>query len=1812
MLTGTNAPSIIPQSPEAGNLGRYGSLPITSATGQMSYAVPFYTINVDGNSWPVALNYNYGGLILEGKPSLMGLGWNLQGEAAVTREIRGLPDEAEFGYYSVGVVGDNSGRTVKQVIDDYFFYEEDNNSSTQGLDTWNIQTLRNFRDGSYDAEVDKFNVNVGSLNFSFKLKNYVYSSPNGHVISAEPYFLSKHANKVTVEWANRSLAEGAQYNSYVSAFEVTDTNGVVYRFDVLEKVVPSGIDEEFQDRPATAWKLSKITYLNNDEITFEYDDNTYLDYNFRASGSTLRTNGVYNTDPITGYPNGIIVGPYDPDQTIEINPRYGEGITESEIERKILSRINFPKGRIDFNHSNINGRRLYTNFRLYDKVGTANPVTIFNFQYSGTRDLLDKIDFNNEKFYEFQYHEELSIPSFIESVTDLVKARKQDQWKFYNGSGNPYAINMPNSPFNGANTSPNLLYSRLGALKRITYPTGGSTNIYYQQNQIKTDFIADSDYYESLQKGKTFTFEFDPTKHEFQNNELEIVKELVVTEPTVAIISNSIEGERCNNYIQLSLTRRDGQSNYPITFDGSTIAPFPGNNFYYDAAPYLRQQIEQNNFPYTIPPMYPTFVDEYGPDDGACGYNNIQEDSSGKILMMPGVYVFRGYSSIPITTAKGEIKIDIFGEFNAPLPDAVNKDVGGIRVDYTKDCPDGSANSCFITNYDYNDESDFSTGRLYRTPLLKTNYILEYRDLGETATKRREITSFIFDNYTVNDLGTGSPVFYSNIKTIKTKNGSVAGSPVTEIGYTENTYSFPYENTAYQYPERPTGKDLDKSLVLETKVYGESSENVKSRSLTLYTPIRKLVDIDTQQDQDNNHPWSLKVFINKYRFVDFNDSDYNILIPSLGSPADTKLKALHGILPYRELDIWDRPIEVIKRIDSITTNTAYQYNSNQQVIEQKTIDSRGNETVQTTKYANDFSELNDMAAINQLGTPVESETTYNNKLLSSTKTEFILNANGYKPLKTYTAKGNSPLEAKLKISYDGSGKVIQVDQLLDSPNRYNTNEEENVLKSTAYIWGYGGEFPVVKADNVTYNQLTTAGANLNNLKNSTAALSTKKNELNTLRNALPQAFITGYTYRPLIGISNMIDSRGYTTSYQYDNLNRLLNIKDENEKMLQEFEYDFRSANYTNPDDQEEYTDLGGSISGADSVDFGSTLSYTVNPTGGSGNFGISWYQDGNFLVSNETTLDIVFSSGSSSTISVDLSDNITGQTITITKPVTISSDLGTIQLTASSSPLHINDLVTISKSGNTNGSGNLSYEWLVDNNTQAFNGANDFQTSFTTPGTHVVKLIITDNETSSTAEGTVNIQVYNELSTPTLTANLSNVLTGQNITFTPGNVSGGGVKTYQWYVNGAQQSFNQYSNYVRSFSSAGTYEIRFRVTDGSFNEYREASVSVQVYNNLNVGAITANPQEIIVGSTINFSPSSVSGGTNNKSYQWLVAGVQQSTSSGSFSYNQFSTANDYTVTYRVTDNILNISDQSSLVVTVHNPLNNPSFTQPVSHIEVGDNLYMPTTNIGGGSGSRNYKWYVKFNNGNYSQIQGANNTYLTYDSFSNVGTYTIKFRVTDNNVPSHYKEVTKVVNVYGPIQIANSDITTPSPVDVNTTTYFNINTASGGSGNFEYEWDVTHINTNYNVGVGRFNEANRNYSGFLLDSQFIGFTRIQCRVWDLLTGNYKTVSQTIDVDPLAPLSGLSVGTRDVDRDPESAQYNFNANSVTGGSGDYNYRWVINGSVVQEGPSNSYQSVFLNCSKQSETVTCVAIDNVTGQQILRTVTVNLGFNCGGQ
>jgi hypothetical protein len=108
------------------------------------------------------------------------------------------------------------------------------------------------------------------------------------------------------------------------------------------------------------------------------------------------------------------------------------------------------------------------------------------------------------------------------------------------------------------------------------------------------------------------------------------------------------------------------------------------------------------------------------------------------------------------------------------------------------------------------------------------------------------------------------------------------------------------------------------------------------------------------------------------------------------------------------------------------------------------------------------------------------------------------------------------------------------------------------------VWGYNDALLVAEIKNATKSQtdaaLSTAGISAAGMS-STQLSAGQLSQLQTFRNALPNAHVSWYSYRPLVGLSGMVSPQGVVSRFSYDQLNRFRSSKDHNGYLTDLYNY---------------------------------------------------------------------------------------------------------------------------------------------------------------------------------------------------------------------------------------------------------------------------------------------------------------------------------------------------------------------------------------------------------------------------------------------------------------------------------------------------------------------------------------------------------------------------------------------------------------------------------------------------------------------------------
>ncbi len=512
--TNLSSPAIIPPSPNAASLGKYGEIPVSLYTGVPNISITLWNIKVDNFTLPVSLSYHASGVRVEQNASWVGLGWSLNAGGVITRSVRGRPDglSATLTPIPAPLIDPSSLHTTCEYWEACRF----------------IYRARN-REATIDTEPDVFFFNFGGISgkFVFDRDGKPHTIPYQNIkIEGGPVTGSALTNSPF----EITIADGTKFSFH--AVEFTDSKSISYPYYEWESSSyhDNSGDPDFFN---SSWYLTEIKTTNGKKITFEYVDE---DSKIRSGVSQeLRYN--------LGVADGA-------NQDMRPNS-FG---TLSQISGKRLSKITHPGGSIDFVANKVREDLAYQNTApkalekivIKDAKQHSNKVFMLTTDYFYSTDAVQDNETKRLKLLsltELSDDESLKKPSYKFTYEGTTLPNKfstsQDHWGYYNGKQNNDKYNHPtlipfvraNSSgsvrirfitdtnngfdcqdcplfkcsdfenircreiqgaynsfvFKGADRNPDFNFMKAGVLTSIQYPTGGETKFDYEPHDYLLD-----------------------------------------------------------------------------------------------------------------------------------------------------------------------------------------------------------------------------------------------------------------------------------------------------------------------------------------------------------------------------------------------------------------------------------------------------------------------------------------------------------------------------------------------------------------------------------------------------------------------------------------------------------------------------------------------------------------------------------------------------------------------------------------------------------------------------------------------------------------------------------------------------------------------------------------------------------------------------------------------------------------------------------------------------------------------------------------------------------------------------------------------------------------------------------------------------------------------------------------------------------------------------------------------------------------------------------------------------------------------------
>lgn len=520
-----------PSTPNVTEIMRHSLVPVNQYTGIPDISIPIYSIDFDGKTIPVRLQYHAGGIKTNQEASWIGLGWSLSANAVISRQINYKSDIGQ---------GMRFGRS----------------GSTAGAYCFDT-AVPNVITNSYRTQIAS---HVGPTSFDQKdtQPDIFTASLFGEVVKFQLTQKSV-TNDIQTMILNDSKAI-VEYNEFSQNFTIRDDRGFTYHFTHKEYVsyiseTSSGLVDNILEFDGginynigsdlhiiTSWFLDFMVSPNGRVLDFNYygdgtevlnqdEDDIYLSI---SATNVQASNGFANClgSLVNMYPNNSVTYSY---QRSLMENKYLKEIIDQSSGERLVFHIGERNDIIGLDDAQINTAGILGTNSIYPSLLDIKPPKKMEFLevYAPNGKRVKKIEFWQSYFnqpvlnqanddnllrlkldsiaidnavHRFDYYMPNSLPA--KNTTG------RDFWGFYNGNDGqvPYPTHRIESDFfigfcnpqglpsngtliSGGNLGSDFNHGKIGILERMGYPTGGFTKFDYESNKAKVSSDPPSDHY---------------------------------------------------------------------------------------------------------------------------------------------------------------------------------------------------------------------------------------------------------------------------------------------------------------------------------------------------------------------------------------------------------------------------------------------------------------------------------------------------------------------------------------------------------------------------------------------------------------------------------------------------------------------------------------------------------------------------------------------------------------------------------------------------------------------------------------------------------------------------------------------------------------------------------------------------------------------------------------------------------------------------------------------------------------------------------------------------------------------------------------------------------------------------------------------------------------------------------------------------------------------------------------------------------------------------------------------------------------------
>lgn len=1153
-------PSIIPPSPTAFQMTQYGDVTVNESTGKISPSIPLYTYKAGKLSLPISLSYQGNGVKLDQAASWTGINWNLLASGLITRTVRGKDDLML-----------PSGRKFYSQEDIYAMDFKNNPNHVSEIDNF-------IKNSNIDSEVDIFSFSFpggsGSFYLDEELEPRLTNYDKELKIELNPILptldgITQHLKRnITI-----TTPDGVKY--YFGGLEASESSKIEY-----SPLVP-GSQIQFAQ---TAFYLTKIVHPFGDEIYFEYD--IPKDYRILTSVSEIDT-------------RKMSIAPYEVKGCGEINlgslsSSKRNYIFNNIADGQFLKRISSNRNNYEivFNTSNANSTlrkhyiKVLNSFTVRKTNNVSEELERINFTYlyprgrqTSQRFFLSGIKFLDSRRYSMVYNNPKDLPERL--------SFSRDNLGYYNGKDNNTLLPKNEHGMYAAinhtlaDRSASFNYSSKGSLTKLIYPTKGYTTFTYESGFLnkkatKTKRKAFLVYRNNPSRNLTT---LNPNSVKIGQSSItekgKVEQETIIDQTIDVRLYNIKSSEDLDFHVKFILSVKDLTKGltkeyekwYQIDQGTPTNDHYLGNVKKYPTYLFKKIKLLQNH---TYKISLKIQANSYQSDaiivanldfNYDIESNSLQEDLGIRVKEVTnhkedhtGHYVVANKKTYKYTNATESIVPRyLYGSSIVICCEGENGGMAHSQIGMIN-LRSSSINSLY-TNA--NNEKLYRTVKVSSSSALKDNGYVEkeYLILGDAAPLNlleEYFRSSGLDNY--------------NLPSSRENTSAVNGRLLKETVFSKNADT----NNTY----KPVQQTRNYYNITRENIVHNNVRSVLIKSCYRYSDQKQLDGLYLGMYNTYSNKVALDSTIT--RFYDYNnikdpatlDTDGDGIIDSIDNDDDND-----GYVDFIDGDddgdgIADED-EGKEQPNIIKKITRYQYNQYVGIPTEITVNDSQDITLKTKQYYVDGYITEDPQAMYRtklfgkfiINNPYKKERFKNNILLSTQKINYRhWDNNIVLPETIQTSKGTAPLEDRIVYhKYDDKGNSVEISKK-DGTKIY-------------YVWGYHKTQPIAKIEGYTDAQITAVQTKIktavtaSNSDTSRCLDSDNCNEkvlrdkLTLLRNSFTSTNtqVTTSTYDPLIGVTSMTDPKGYTIYYEYDEFNRLKQVKDADGNILSNNQYNYKN-----------------------------------------------------------------------------------------------------------------------------------------------------------------------------------------------------------------------------------------------------------------------------------------------------------------------------------------------------------------------------------------------------------------------------------------------------------------------------------------------------------------------------------------------------------------------------------------------------------------------------------------------------------------------------